>query len=568
MRTKGLIVIAIPLIALANTASADLVLQANESQERHIAVTAGDLSAAADQVLADAVSAESGIRGYAATRDVHFLAPYNLTLTRIGAERRSLRTAALAEGDIRQQRAADATAAAVLADLARLRAAVSAGMSARDLRPTLENEKTSMDLLRRQIASLASDPAAVAVTRSDQVAGLQETTTIVDIAGLVLGLLAGLVGGALFTTGISRRVAANAANADRLGRGQILEPGFPAGDEIGRLAESHVRARALLASRAAELTAARDVALRATRAKNTFLANTSHELRTPLHAILGFTQLLELSDLSEEDQDSAARILGAGRHLLTLINDLIDIAGIESGDLSLVLEPVCIPALVEEASRLMAPLAAERSIHIVRHCASRALAARADRQRLSQILVNLISNAVKYNRPGGTITITCQPAGISQASVVVSDTGPGLSPDDIERVFVPFERLGAERTATEGSGIGLPLARALTEAMSGQLSAASVLGAGSAFTVTLPRAQDVIGVPPPAAASSAPAPRRAPPAAASAPAPRGAPPASAAPALRRAPPAAASVQVHRGVPPVAPAPRGAPPAPGLSGPAS
>ncbi|MGD0684463.1 MAG: histidine kinase dimerization/phospho-acceptor domain-containing protein, partial [Streptosporangiaceae bacterium] len=336
MRTKGLIVIAIPLIALANTASADLVLQANESQERHIAVTAGDLSAAADQVLADAVSAESGIRGYAATRDVHFLAPYNLTLTRIGAERRSLRTAALAEGDIRQQRAADATAAAVLADLARLRAAVSAGMSARDLRPTLENEKTSMDLLRRQIASLASDPAAVAVTRSDQVAGLQETTTIVDIAGLVLGLLAGLVGGALFTTGISRRVAANAANADRLGRGQILEPGFPAGDEIGRLAESHVRARALLASRAAELTAARDVALRATRAKNTFLANTSHELRTPLHAILGFTQLLELSDLSEEDHDSAARIFGAGRHLLTLINDLIDIAGIESGDLSLV----------------------------------------------------------------------------------------------------------------------------------------------------------------------------------------------------------------------------------------
>jgi signal transduction histidine kinase len=512
VRTKGLIVIAVPLIALAGTASAGLVLQYNDSQERHVAVTAGDLSAAADQVLADAVNAETGIRGYAATGDALFLAPYHLTLTRIGAERRSLREAAVTEGDSRQQKVADATTAAVLSDLARLRSATSAGMSARDLRPALENEKDTMDRLRRQIASLAGDPAALAVTRSDLIASLQRTITIVDIAGLVLGLLAGLVGGALFTSGISRRVAANAANADRLGRGQPLEAAVPAGDEIGRLSESHIRARKLLASRAAELTAARDVALRATRAKNTFLANTSHELRTPLHAILGFTQLLELSDLGEEDHDSAARIFGAGRHLLTLINDLIDIAGIESGDLSLVLEPVCVPALIEGASRLMGPLAAERSIRIIRNCACPALAVRADRQRLSQVLVNLISNAVKYNRPGGTITITCQPAGASQVSVVVSDTGPGLSPDDIERVFVPFERLGAEQTATEGSGIGLPLARALTEAMSGRLCATSVLGAGSAFTVTLPRAPDVIGVPPPASAPSSPSARGARPA--------------------------------------------------------
>jgi len=230
VRTKGLIVIAVPLIALAGTASAGLVLQYNESQERQVVVTARDLSAAADQILADAVNAETGIRGYAATGDALFLAPYNLTLTRIGADRRSMRDAAVAEGDSRQQQVADATTAAVLSELARVRSGVSAGESARDLRPALENEKRSMDLLRRQIASLASDPAAVAVTRSDQIAGLQKTITIVDIAGLVLGLLAGLVGGALFTSGISRRVAANVANADRLGRGEPLEPRFPAGD--------------------------------------------------------------------------------------------------------------------------------------------------------------------------------------------------------------------------------------------------------------------------------------------------------------------------------------------------
>jgi CheY-like chemotaxis protein len=224
-----------------------------------------------------------------------------------------------------------------------------------------------------------------------------------------------------------------------------------------------------------------------------------------LNSILGFAQLLLLSDLSDEDQDSAGHILGAGRHLLGLINELIDIARIESGDLSLSLEPVWVLPLVEEVSQLIGPLAAERSITIVHQCGGPALAAYADRQRCSQVLVNLMSNAVKYNRHGGTITITCQEEGTSQASVVVADTGQGLSPDDIDRVFVPFERLGAEQTETEGTGIGLPLAKALTEAMGGRLSASSVLGEGSAFTLTLPRAQGMIDVLPLKAAPASPA---------------------------------------------------------------
>ena len=146
----------------------------------------------------------------------------------------------------------------------------------------------------------------------------------------------------------------------------------------------------------------------------------------------------------------------------------------------------------------MAPIAAERSIHIIQHCAHPALTVRADRQRFSQVLVNLISNAVKYNHQGGSITISCHEEGTGQAIVVVSDTGPGLSPDNIEQVFVAFERLGAEQTTVEGSGIGLPLARSLTEAMHGQLTASSVLGHGAAFTVRLPRAPDLVRVPTPA----------------------------------------------------------------------
>ena len=276
----------------------------------------------------------------------------------------------------------------------------------------------------------------------------------------------------------------------RLGEGRPLEPLRPARDEIGQVAESHLRTTELLARRDAELTAARDEALRATQAKTSFLSHTSHELRTPLNSILGFTQLLELSDLSDEDRDSTGRILGAGRHLLALINDLIDIARIESGELSLSLGPVGILPVIEEVGRLMSPLAAERSIEIVQNGPPPALAARTDRHRLRQILVNLVSNAVKYNRPAGRITISVLAENSSQVSLVVADTGPGLAEEDLDRIFVPFQRLDAEFTDIEGSGIGLPLARTLAEAMGGQLTASSVLGAGAAFTLTLPRDLD------------------------------------------------------------------------------
>jgi CheY-like chemotaxis protein/two-component sensor histidine kinase len=238
--------------------------------------------------------------------------------------------------------------------------------------------------------------------------------------------------------------------------------------------------------------------MKATQAKNSFLSSTSHELRTPLNSILGFAQLLQLSELSEEDSDGVERILGAGRHLLALINELIDIARIESGDLGLSLEPVLVRPVIEECCQLMAPIAAERSIRIITDGAHPALAVFADRQRLAQVLVNLISNAVKYNHRDGSITISCAEEGTGQVSIVVTDTGPGLAPDDLERIFVPFERLGAERTAVEGTGIGLPLARALTEAMKGHLTVSSVLGQGAAFTVSLTRAPDLIHVPAPA----------------------------------------------------------------------
>jgi signal transduction histidine kinase/AmiR/NasT family two-component response regulator len=497
LRAKGLIVVAVPLIALMGITAANLLLQQKESNARNAAVNARNLAAAASQVLTDALNAETGIRGYAATREPLFLAPYNLALTRIAAERRSLLEAAVIDGATRQQRAVDATTGTVLSELAQLRTAVSRGITVENLGPALQHEKIAMDRLRRQVASIEGSTAARTVIQNNNIATLQKRIKLLDIAGLALALLAGLAGIALFTSGVASRVGAIAENARRLGEGQPLEPIPPAADEIGRVTESHLKAEELLASRAAQLTTARDAAMKATRAKNSFLSSTSHELRTPLNSILGFTQLLQLSELSDEDSHAVERILGAGRHLLALINELIDIARIESGDLSLSVEPVLVRPVIEQISQLMAPLAAERSIRITQHGAHPALAVHADRQRLSQVLVNLISNAIKYNHRDGSITISCQEEGTGRASITVTDTGPGLSPENIERIFIPFERLGAEQTAIEGTGIGLPLARSLTDAMGGHLTASSIPGQGSAFTIRLPRAPDLIHVPAP-----------------------------------------------------------------------
>jgi signal transduction histidine kinase/ActR/RegA family two-component response regulator len=499
---KGLTMVALPMIVLVVLTSVNLLLQEDQNNLRAASISAVGLEAAANQVLADTVNAETGVRTYAGIRDPLFLAPYTLALTRLGTERRSLREAAVIEGASRQQRAADVTTGKVLVQLAQIRSAASRGISVKSLIPALKNETAAVDLLRRQTATLVDGPATLFATNHIEIEALQARVELLDIASPVLALLAGLAGVALFTSSIARRVGMNAENARRLGEGQPLEPVIHAGDEIGRVAESHLGAEKLLASRTEELITARDeamtardVAMKATRTKNSFLSSTSHELRTPLNSILGFTQLLQMSELSDEDSDGVERILGAGRHLLALINELIDIARIESGDLSLSVEPVLISPLIKECSQLMAPIAAERSIRIIQDCHHPALATHADRQRLSQVLINLISNAVKYNRRDGTITIACREEDTGHASIVVSDTGPGISPENIERIFVPFERLGAEQTAVEGSGIGLPLARALTEAMHGGLTASSVPGKGSAFTISLPRAPDLVHIP-------------------------------------------------------------------------
>lgn len=487
---KGLIAIAIPMLALLAVTVAALVLQLEEQNERQAAIRANNLITAAQSILLDAVDSETGIRGYAVSRDPSFLRPYEDAADRLNADLPRLLAAASTSIEQDQVAAVQRTLAERGDQLQALKAAIDAQAPEPELNELLRSGKTAMDELRQQIQTVTLEPSQLAAQARLDINRLESVITIVEIAGLVLGLLTGVAGIALFAGGISRRIERVVTNADRLGSGEPLLPDRPAGDEIGRLGASLVDAHTLLEVRLAQVSAARDEAVLATQAKNTFLSRTSHELRTPLNAILGFAQLLEMSDLSPDDVESAEHIHSAGRHLLALINELIDISRVESGDLQISVEPVSVSAVMTEIVSLMTPLAAARDIVIEQQRAKSALAVAADHQRLKQVLVNLVSNAVKYNRHGGHIWFGFDLDG-NNVRFTVTDTGPGLTPAEIERIWLPFERLEAARHGIEGTGIGLPLALALTEAMHGTLTLQSTIDVGSTFVVTLPRARDL-----------------------------------------------------------------------------
>jgi PAS domain S-box-containing protein len=260
----------------------------------------------------------------------------------------------------------------------------------------------------------------------------------------------------------------------------------PLQTDQGTLVSAAVRDITARKQAEADLRQAKLDAEQANQAKSEYLSRMSHELRTPLNAILGFAQLLAMDELHNEQRDSLNHILSGARHLLALINEVLDIAAIEAGRLSLSLESVTIADLVAEAVGLIRPLAGEHGILLVspeQTCDEHVLG---DRQRLKQILLNLLSNAVKYNHQGGSVQLTCERVTGERLQIKITDTGPGIPPEAMDRLFVPFERLGSERTTVEGTGLGLPLSRRLAEAMGGTLGVVSTVDQGSTFWVELP----------------------------------------------------------------------------------
>jgi CheY-like chemotaxis protein len=260
-----------------------------------------------------------------------------------------------------------------------------------------------------------------------------------------------------------------------------------------------------VSTRTAELRTAMEAVELASRAKSEFLSSMSHELRTPLNGILGFAQLLSMAQppLSVSEQRKVGQIETAGWHLLGLIDEVLDLARIESGAVGISMEPINVEWVVDETIALVATMARERGLTIVNQGTQNGaehapIWALANRRRLVQVLTNLLSNAIKYNRPHGVVTVSVSPSMNSSAdgrmTISVADTGRGFTPEQLDRLYQPFTRFKREGDSIQGTGIGLVITRNLVQLMGGEMTVASVVDEGSIFTVDLAEAHAPLAV--------------------------------------------------------------------------
>ena len=246
--------------------------------------------------------------------------------------------------------------------------------------------------------------------------------------------------------------------------------------------------------RSAELQEANKELRAANAAKNEFLSRMSHELRTPLAAISGFSELLTMADLADDKRDWAFMILKACRHLASLVDEVLDLSRIESGHISMALEPVALDPVIQEALELMQPLAERHNVAIRPPSpGSGNRCVFADEQRLKQVLINLIGNAIKYNRDAGEVRLAIAAAESDRVRIAVEDTGEGIDQASLAKLFTPFERLHAPGSGIEGTGLGLALSRGLIEAMGGSVAVASTPGVGSTFSIELSGGEPTAG---------------------------------------------------------------------------
>ncbi len=616
LRTKLLITVAVPIVALLIAISTIFVARTISARATDEAVRALETQLALERVSALTVDAETGTRGYLATGQREFLEPYNRAVRDLPGARVVL--AELTSDDDGQGERLRRLDGALATELATLRTLQRSPTASPQRTQALLASKTTMDALRAVLSDIAEQQQAEENEKAAAAARLRSLVTAITVAAGGLGLIGGLVAMSALSAGLTRRVALVQDNARRLADSRPLLAMPADEDELGELGNTMSRTAELIADKQAMLDltlrtgglilfelhpdghlrfrgdphllgelglrtdrpvelaplrrrlgledagaarraqidetgvsridltvptvggeqrrlevrwrevsgdnrrptgmvvgiasdvsdrlraqrafeVARDAAERANRSKDEFLSRMSHELRTPLNAVLGFAQLLAIDGLDEEQRDSVDHILHGGRHLLALVNEVLDLARVESGSFALSIEPIQVSAVADDAVQLMQPIADENGITVDVRTGSRTdLYVAADHQRLKQILINLLSNGIKYNRSGGSVTIGWDSDGSGQIAIEVRDSGAGISPHKLHNLFTPFERLGAEQTAVEGTGLGLSLSHRLSQAMGGTLTLASTGPDGSTFLAALPAAERPVARPGPA----------------------------------------------------------------------
>lgn len=292
--------------------------------------------------------------------------------------------------------------------------------------------------------------------------------------------------GGVAITGESIRVEGYVEHMNRWFDVYAFRYGNPANRQLGVLFSDSTKRKAIETQLRDAVTAAQT----ANQAKSDFLSNMSHELRTPLNAILGFAQLMEATTPAPTPahQQSLTHIVKAGWYLLELINHTLDLAAIEAGKLSLSLGTMPLDDVLQECTAIIAPLATKRSLFVTYPAPNRAHLVHADPIRVKQVLLNVLSNSVKYNRNGGSITVRCTTTAGQRLRISVQDTGQGMTPGQLEHLFEPFNRLGQEKSAEVGTGIGLVLCKRLVESMDGHIGVDSTAGQGSNLWFELPLA--------------------------------------------------------------------------------
>jgi PAS domain S-box-containing protein len=231
------------------------------------------------------------------------------------------------------------------------------------------------------------------------------------------------------------------------------------------------------------LEEAKSEAERANRAKSEFMSRMSHELRTPLNSVLGFAQILQMESTSAGDVEIGDQIYRSGQHLLNLINEVLEISRIESGTIAVSLETIVLDDVIDECVGLVQPQANAMNVNII-NVATKRHSVIADANRLRQVVINLLSNAIKYNTNGGTVSLTCEHRN-EFLRLCIEDTGIGIAPEMINRLFIPFDRLGAESSGIDGTGLGLAVSKSLTEAMGGSLTLVNTSKNGCTFALEL-----------------------------------------------------------------------------------
>jgi signal transduction histidine kinase len=466
---KGVCVIALPLLVLLASLGSLYLREQESTQLENKLRLALQNQRDIQEVHTLLIEASTGVRDYLLTGDKHFLNIFFQVEEKLPAILTALEIQLDNEAQKKRLANINPLVEQNLHDL-RILSEYESNIASDDLIAKFKSQVNTLDKLRYEIERLNAEEAILVAKDQQDVVKQRQRHIIITLIAAISGIIGSLVAVWIFSRTIVKRVRLLRDSAAHLAKAEKLDLPSSSRDELGQLSDELDHASQLLAKNISDSIQARQEAEEASTSKSMFLSRTSHELRTPLNAILGFAQLLE-QDLSPGKQrDSVSLIIGAGQHLLKLINEVLEIARIESGEISLELMPVAVNTLLEEATHYIAPIGKIRDIEIKSEMASD-LWALANRQKLLQVVLNLLSNALKYGPANSVVQLN---AYHRQGNIIieVQDNGAGIPTKLKERLFTPFDRLGAEQTKVEGIGLGLALSKQIMLAMNGSIHVA------------------------------------------------------------------------------------------------